>query len=109
VVDLGDAEAAGGEVGDVEVEDERGVAGGPAVRPHHEGRELVPRHGVVGVVGRVDVRVDLPALGAGERADLRFGVVGGVDRVAVLRADHPGVAGGGVQLDDLVRAARAGG
>lgn len=109
VVDLGDADPARGEVGDLQVEDERCVPGGPAVRPDDVGRQFAGGAGEAGVVRRVDLRVDLPPAGAGEGPDPRLGVVRGVDGVGVRGADHPGAAGAGVQLDELVGAVRSGG
>lgn len=108
VVDLGDPDAPGGEVGDLQIQYERGAIGGPAVRPHDVGRQFVAGRDLSGVVGRVDVRVDVTTVGAGERTDPGLGVVGRVHRVVVRGSDHPGPAGPGVQLHHLVRAARAG-
>ncbi len=73
VVDLGDADAAGGEVGDLQVQDEGRAAGGAAVRPDHVRRQLAVRGAEAGVVRRVHVRVDLASARAGEGAAARRG------------------------------------
>lgn len=83
------------------------MAGGPAVRPDDVRRQFVAGRDAAGMVGRVDVSVDVASVRAGEGADLRLGVVRGVHGVVVLGADDAGVAGGGVQFHDLVGAARA--
>lgn len=84
------------------------MSGRAAVRPDDVGRQFAAGRHVPGVVGRVDVGVDVPAVRSGEGADLGLGVVDGVDRVVVLGPDHPGPARAGVQFDDLVGGARAG-
>lgn len=107
VVDDGDTDAARGEVGGLQVEDERRVAGGATVRPHDVRGQFALGPGAFGAVRRVDVRVDLAAVGSGERPVLRHGAVGRIDRVAVGEADHAGAAGRRVQLHDLGAGARA--
>src|SRR5690606_5241617 len=106
VVDLGDADAARGEVGDLQVQDERHPAGRAAVRADDIGRQPVAGRGAAGVVRGVDAGVDLAAVGAGEGAAQGLGVVGRVHDVVVLGADDAGPAGAGVQLHDLGGAAR---
>ncbi len=105
VVDLGDADAARGEVGDLQVEHHGGAAGGAAVHPHHVRGGAV--HGGGRVARRVDVGVHLAPAGPGEGAVHGVGDVGGVDGVVVGAADDAGAAGRGVEFDDLVRGAGA--
>ncbi len=78
------------------------------MRPDHVRGTRVRGSGARGVVRRVHLGVDLAPVGAGERADLRLGVVGGVHGVAVRGTDHPGPARAGVQLHHLVAPPRSG-
>ncbi len=107
VVDLRHTDAARGEVGDLQIEHQGGAAGGPAVHPHHVGRQFPRGCGVVGMVRGVQMGVDVAAVGPVEGTALRLRIVGRVHLVLVVRGHGDRVAGAGVQFDDLVGGAGA--
>src|SRR5256885_9984449 len=55
---------------DLEVQHERRPAGRTAVRPDDVGRQFVAGRDTPGIVGRVDVRVDVASGGPGEGAEI---------------------------------------